>query len=96
MPDIMSDMKTFTARDLNRSPAKVLAAADRDGVARVRSRNGRVYSVKPEATAAKKVDWLEFVEQRRAALKRHFPDGPIMTPAQTKTFDRLLADDGVL
>jgi hypothetical protein len=92
----MSDMKTFTARDLNRSPAAVLAAADRDGVARVRSRNGRTYSIKPEAAPARKVDWEEFVRRRRAALKKHFPDGPIMTREQAAKFDELLAGDGVL
>ena len=92
----MSDMKTFTARDLNRSPAKVLAAADRDGVARVRSRNGRVYSVKPEAPASGKVDWAAFVARRRAALEKHFPNGPIMSHAEAEKFNQLLREDGVL
>ena len=92
----MSDMKTFTARDLNRSPAKVLAAADRDGVARVSSRNGRRYLVRPDSAPPKQVDWGAFVERRRAALKKHFPDGPIMTRKQAEVFDRLIAEDGLL
>ncbi len=66
----MSDMKTFTVRDLDRSPAKVLAAADRDGVARVRSRTGRTYAVRPETTVAPKTDWAAFAQERRAALAR--------------------------
>lgn len=89
----MSDMKTFTVRDLDRSPAKVLAAADRDGVARVRSRTGRTYAVKPETVAAPKTDWAAFAQERRMWLKKHFPDGPIMTREQAANFDRLLADD---
>ena len=93
----MSDMKTFNIRDLDRSPAKVLAAADHDGVARVRSRDGRVYVVRPEKVAARKgADWASFARARQAGLKKLFPDGPIMTAAQVKDFDRLLANDGPL
>lgn len=90
-PTSMSDMKTFTARDLNRSPAKVLAAADRDGVARVRSRNGRTYSVKPEAPASGKVDWDAFVARRRAALKRL--KMPPISNAAAAELDRLIAGE---
>lgn len=89
----MSDMKTFTVRDLDRSPAKVLAAADRDGVARVRSRNGRTYAVKPESTTTQKPDWTGFAQQRRLWLKKHFPNGPIMTGEEAANVDRLIADD---
>ncbi|MDB6127923.1 MAG: hypothetical protein JWM35_1819 [Verrucomicrobia bacterium] len=64
----MSDMKTFTVRDLDRTPAKVLAAADRDGVARVRQRNGRAYEVRPAPTISAKPDWPEFARQRREAI----------------------------
>src|SRR5207247_8505454 len=46
--DIMSDMKTFTVRELDREPAAVLDAADRDGVVRVKRRDGRMYSIQPE------------------------------------------------
>ncbi|MBI2497598.1 MAG: hypothetical protein HYV75_06685 [Opitutae bacterium] len=63
-------MKTFTVRDLDRSPAKVLAAADRDGVARVRSRNGRIYSVKPDVAPTGKPDWTGFAQQRREAIRK--------------------------
>lgn len=66
----MSDMKTFTVRDLDRTPAKVLAAADRDGMARVRSRDGRSYSVKPEDAPSRKPDWVAFAKQRREAVRR--------------------------
>ncbi|MBP7141077.1 MAG: hypothetical protein KBA71_04165 [Opitutaceae bacterium] len=63
-------MKTFTVRDIDRHPGKVLAAADRDGVARVRSRTGRSYSVRPELPPTTTPDWAGFAERRRAALAR--------------------------
>lgn len=93
----MSDMKSFTVRDLDRAPAKVLAAADRDGLARVRSRDGRLYVLRPEKiTPTKSTGWAAFTRARRVGLRALFPDGPIMTAAQARTFDRLLADDGSL
>ncbi len=45
---MMSDMKTFTVRELDRSPATVLDAAEADGAALVRRRDGRTYRVAPE------------------------------------------------
>ena len=93
----MSDMKAFTVRDLDRAPAKVLAAADRDGLARVRSRDGRLYVLRPEKVVSKKkTDWAAFARARRAGLKALFPDGPVLTSEQARTFDRLLATDGTL
>lgn len=93
----MSDMKAFTVRDLDRAPAKVLAAADRDGLARVRTRDGRLYVLRPEEIVAKKkTGWSAFARARRAGLRTLFPDGPVMTAGQTRTFDRLLAADGTL
>lgn len=84
-------MKTFTARDLNRSPAKVLAAADRDGIARVRSRNGRTYSVKPERSTAARVDWDDFVQRRRAAIARL--NMPRISRAEAAVLDRVIAGE---
>jgi hypothetical protein len=91
----MSDMKAFTVRDLDRAPAKVLAAADRDGLAHVRSRDGRLYVLRPEKQPAKqKAGWAAFARNRRAGLKSAFPDGPVLTASQARAFDRLLAADG--
>ncbi len=87
----MSDMKTFTARDLNRSPAKVLAAADRDGVARVRSRSGRTYSLKPDIVPAGMVDWEDFAQRRRAAIKRL--NMPRISCTDAVVLDRLIAGE---
>jgi hypothetical protein len=96
-PTSMSDVKAFTVRDLDRTPAKVLAAADRDGLARVRSRDGRLYVLRPEKIAAKKkTNWSAFARARRAGLRPLFTDGPVLTADQARTFDRLLAADGTL
>lgn len=93
----MSDMKAFTVRDLDRTPAKVLAAADRDGVARVRSRDGRLYVLRPEKKApTRETNWATFARARRAGLQTLFPDGPVLSGKQARTFDRLLASDGTL
>jgi len=93
----MSDMKTFTVRDLDREPAKVLAAADHDGAARVRSRDGRLYVLRPDVQRpVKTTGWAAYARRRRASLKRLFPGGPVMTSDQARAFDRLLADDGTL
>ncbi|MEX2044615.1 MAG: hypothetical protein WD941_04625 [Opitutus sp.] len=87
----MSDMRNFTARDLNRSPAKVLAAADRDGVARVSSRNGRRYLVKPDAPPKPKVDWDKFAANRRAAIMRL--NMSRISRADAVTLDRIIAGE---
>jgi hypothetical protein len=92
----MSVMKTFTVRDLNRSSAAVLAAADHDGLAVVCGRDGRAYDVRPRAKPAKKPDWAKFLARRRRRLKELFPEGPIMTRGQAQEFDRLLAADARL
>jgi hypothetical protein len=63
---MMSDMKTFTVRELDRAPATVLAACDRDGEARIRHRNGRTYRIKPEAAPARFITAVpDFAARRR-------------------------------
>ncbi len=49
---MMSDMKTFTARDLSRSTAAVLAASEVDGVAKINTRDGRVFELRPVVSNA--------------------------------------------
>jgi hypothetical protein len=39
----MSDMKVFTVRELDRQPAAVLDACDREGLIRIRRQDGRTY-----------------------------------------------------
>ena len=91
MSDMVVGVKTFTVRDLDRNPAAVLAAADRDGVARVRSRAGRRYALRPETVATTSVDWMAFADSRRAALgRRNFPR---IERAAAREIDRLLAGE---
>lgn len=45
---MMSDMRTFTVRDLDRNPQAVLQACDSEGAARIRCRDGRTYLIRQE------------------------------------------------
>ena len=85
--DIMSDMKMFTVRELDREPAAVLDAADREGFARVKRRDGRVYTIRPDPTAARITELPDF----RARIKKIFPK-PI-SKAQARLFDKLIAGE---
>ncbi len=57
----MSATATFTLRDLNRQPAKVLDAVRKFGSAEVRTRSGEVFTLAPKA-------------KRRRAKPKGFPD----------------------
>jgi hypothetical protein len=83
----MSDMKIFTVRELDREPGTVLDAADKEGLVRVKRRDGRLYSIRSE-TAAKKITALP---DFRARLKRVFPK-PIPA-SQVALVDRLIAGE---
>jgi len=94
MSDIDVGVETFTVRELDRTPAKVLAAADRDGVARVRQRNGRVYAIRPEATpVTKSADWAGLARRHRAWLKQTYGRAAL-TRDQQAELDRLIGNDG--
>ena len=69
----MSDMKTFTVRDLDREPSAVLDAADRYGAVRVKRRDGRTYSVRPEAPAARITSLPHFAKRRKAIFSKSLP-----------------------
>ncbi len=62
MSDIVGDMTTFTARELHRETARVLAAAEREGETVIVRRDGKSFS-------------LSLREQhKRTRGKREFPD----------------------
>lgn len=79
----------FTFRDLSRNPTKVLAACDRTGFIRIRSRKGTTYELRPEPTPAStpKPDYPDFAARRRA-LKM-----PMMTAEQREKLDKLIAGE---
>lgn len=83
----MSDMKTFTVRQLDREPATVLDACDREGAVRIRRRDGRTYTVRPDTGP----DRITALPDFRARLKQTFPRP--LTAAQTRRLDKLLAGE---
>jgi hypothetical protein len=84
----MSDMKTFTVRDLDREPAAVLDAADRDGAVRIKRRDGRTYSIKPERSASAKITSVpDFAARRKTIFSRTVP------VTQVRKVDKLIAGE---
>jgi hypothetical protein len=81
----MSDMRTFTVRELDRAPATVLAACDRDGEARISHRDGRAYRIVPEAAPAR---FITRVPDFRARLRKLFPKP--LTTSQTRMVDQMI------
>jgi hypothetical protein len=79
---MMSDMKTFTVRDLDRTPSVVLDACDRDGEARIRRRDGKTYRLVPEGGLKSVITSLPDFAARRRKL---FPK--MLTAAQTRLAD---------
>ena len=85
--DKMSAMKTFTVRELDREPAAVLNACDREGAVRIRLRNGRTYTIRPDAGP----DRITAVPDFRARIAKIFPKS--LTLEQTRRVDKLLAGE---
>jgi hypothetical protein len=83
----MSDMKTFTVRELDRQPAAVLDAADKDGSVRIRRRDGRTYSVQPIVAQRKITGLPDFAGRRRAIFSKVIP------AAQVRLADKLIAGE---
>lgn len=65
---MISDMKTFTVRDLDRSPATVLEASRVDGKVRVRERGGQTYIITPERAPDRRITHVPDLAGRRDAL----------------------------
>jgi len=85
--DNMSAMKTFTVRELDREPANVLDACDREGAVRIRRRSGRTYTIRPDAGLDRITELPDF----RARTAKIFPK-PIPA-AQSRLVDKLLAGE---
>lgn len=81
----------FTVRDLNRHPASVLAACDRLGAVRIRSRKGQTYELcaKPdrEISPEAKPRIPDFAARRKAIGM------PKMTKKQSDLLDKLIAGE---
>ena len=86
--DMMSDMKTFTVRDLDRRPNQVLEACDSYGEARIRCRDGRTYLIKTEEKAVSSISTLPDF-----AARRHELFGRSASRSFAKKFDQALASE---
>ena len=84
---MMSDMKTFTVRDLDRSPGTVLEACRTDGRARVRERGGRAYIITPEALGDKPIARLPDFQKRRRSL------GGVLPVSTVRQLDKAIAGE---
>ena len=89
--DILSEMKTFTARDLDRQPARVLDACDREGAIRIQRRNGRSYRLVAEQTVRRMSFEPEWIDRHLARTATLFPK-PISVE-QARLVDKLLAGE---
>jgi hypothetical protein len=84
----MSDMKIFTVRDLDREPSIVMDVADRDGAVRIRRRDGRTYSIRPDGRASSKITSLpDFAGRRKAIFSKPIP------AAHVRKVDRLMSGE---
>jgi hypothetical protein len=80
-------METFTVRELDRVPNAVLDASDRDGAAKIRRRDGRMYTIRPDAGP----DRITALPAIRARLEKLFPKQ--IPAAHSRLVDKLLAGE---
>lgn len=84
----MSDIKTFTVRELDRETARVMEACDTHGSVRIRRRDGRCYTLEAEH----KKDAVINPPDIMARLRKQFP-GMMISSKQTKFVDKLIAGE---
>ncbi len=84
----MSDMKTFTVRELDRETARVMEACDANGSVRIRRRDGRTYTLEAEH----KKEFAFNPPDIMARLKKQFP-GMKISRKQSDLADKLLAGE---
>jgi hypothetical protein len=87
MSDIMSDMKTFTVRQLDRETARVMEACDAYGAVRIKRRDGRTYTLEVDHSARKITRLPDFAARTAKIFPKRFK------AAQTKLADKLLAGE---
>ncbi len=80
-------MKTFTVRQLDREPATVLDACDREGLVRIKRRDGRAYTVRPENSEKRVTAIPDFAARRKAIFPKTIP------VAQVRLVDKLIAGE---
>ena len=87
--------QSFTVRDLNRQPAKVLAACDLHGTVRIQTRDGRAYSLKPELPQPQRTAHVESLIARRQLLRQRLHAAGFVppSPAEIDRINRLIAGE---
>jgi hypothetical protein len=91
LSDKLSDMKTFTVRDLDRQPGVVLDACDQEGAVHIRRRDGRTYTMRRDDVPEQSVPWRKLMAAHRARIAEIFPE-PI-SAEQGRSVDRLIAGE---
>lgn len=80
-------VETFTVRELDREPRAVLDACDREGAVQIRRRNGRTYTIQPDASPERITQVPDFRSRVAAIFPKPIP------AAQTRLVDKLLAGE---
>lgn len=84
----MSDMSTtasFTLRDLNRQPAKILAAVRKFGSAEIRTRAGEVFTMASKSTRSRRVKGFDVRGHFEAVWEKQRAAGYV--PVRRADFD---------
>ncbi len=84
----MSDMKTFTVRQLDRETTRVMEACDTYGVVRIKRRDGRTYKLEAEHKKKKVINPPDIM----ARLKKQFGD-TVISKEQSDFVDKLIAGE---
>ena len=89
----MSTVATFTVRDLNRQPAKILDAVRKFGKAEVRTRGGEVFTV-ARKPVRRKLSAGDFTAKFEALWKTQRELGHVPPPAsENERINRIIAGE---
>ncbi len=90
-----SAARSFTLRDLNRQPAKVLAACDLHGTVCIRTRDGRSYSLKTETPEPSRTAQVDSLVERRQRLRQRLRAAGFVPPsgAEVERINRIIAGE---
>jgi len=84
----MSDMRTFTVRQLDREPAHVLDTCDVEGAVQIRRRDGRSYTLAADEKKKTVINPPDIM----ARLRRTFGD-TVISDKQAAFVDKLIAGE---
>ncbi len=86
---------TFTVRDLNRRPAQVLKACEAAGSVRIRTRDGRSFSLKPDPLPVPRNAKLTNLVERRRQLRERLRAAGYVPPsdADMELINRIIAGE---